>query len=156
MGAFLRLGQVEGRGKGKELTLAAGQYYHILGGHFVKMSGAQNGASLCASGTPTVAGWVISPKQDTGKDAYLTVSGDKGFLINGYEDVFAIRPDETFASMAASWVGYGMGMTLANATYATIQKAKLVAAGTASPLACVDVDVEQKILYVRIKTHQPA
>lgn len=156
MAAFLRLGYVEGRGKGKEVSLTADQYYNIRGGAFVKMPVTNNGASLCASGNNTVAGWLIPPKQDAGKAGYLTVSGDKGFLINGYEDVFAIRPDETFASMAASWISRGMGITLTNATYATIQRAKFVKGTTASPLACVDVDVEEKILYVRIKNHQPA
>lgn len=154
MGAFLRLGHVEGRGKGREVTLAPTQYYHFRGGHFVKMSGAQNGASLCASGTTLVAGWLITPKQDTGKAGYKTVSGDKGFLINGYEDVFAIRPNEGAASMAASWIGFGIGLVNSGATYATIQKVKF--GTTASPLSVVDVDVDNKVCFVRIKTHQPA
>jgi hypothetical protein len=154
-GAFLRMGLVEGRGKGREVDVAPSQYFHIRGGHFVKMSAAANGASLCASGDTTVAGWLITPKQAAGKSAYLSVSGDTGFLVNGYEDVFAIRPSEAFASMAASWVGKAMAIVNSGATYGIIQKAKY-GPGAATPLACVDVDVDNKILYVRIKSHQPS
>ena len=165
MGAFLRLGLVEGRGKGKEQAVAKDQYFHFRGGHFVYMSGAgavagnKRAASLCASGTDlSIAGWLVAPKQATGKNAYKSSSAgtDKGFLINGFEDVFAIRPSEGFASMAASWIGKGMGIVNAGATYGLMQKATHKAGATATPLACVDVDVDQKILYVRIKTHQPA
>ncbi len=112
MGAFLRLGLVEGRGKGKEQAVAKDQYFHFRGGHFVYMSGAgavaagKRGASLCASGVgdTAIAGWLVAPKQATGKNAFKSAAadGDKGFLINGFEDVFAIRPDEADASMAAS------------------------------------------------------
>lgn len=161
MGAFLRLGHVEGGGKGREVGIANAQYFHFRGGHFCRMSNAgDNGAnaSLCASGNKTVVGWLVAPKQAAGKKSYMSAANgvDKGFLIMGHDDVFAIRPDEGFASMAASWIGYGMGITLSNATYGTIQKAKYVKSTTASPLACVDVDVDRKILFVKIKSHQPA
>ena len=166
MGAFLRLGQVEGRGKGKEQYLAKNQYFHFRGGHFVYMSGAgavagnKRAASLCASGVgdTTIAGWLVAPRQDNGKTGFKVVNSgtDKGFLINGFEDVFAIRPDEVDASMAASWIGYGMGIKNTGATYNLIQRATYKKSTTATPLACVDVDVEHKILYVRIKNHQPA
>lgn len=161
MAAFLRLGLVEGPGKGREVGLAVSQYFHFRGGHFVRMSNAaDNGAnaSMCASGDNVVAGWIVAPKQDAGKNGFKSGANgvDKGYLINGHDDVFAIRPDETFASMAASWIGYGMGIINSGATYALTQKAKYVKSTTASPLACIDVDVEQKILFVKIKRHQPA
>lgn len=153
--AFLRIGHVEGRGKGREVTVAPSQYFHFRGGHFVKMSGLpSNGASLCASGDSLIMGWLVAPKQATGKKSYLSSSGDKGFVINGYDDVFAIRPNEGAASMAASWIGKGIGIVNSGATYALEQKVKY--GTTASPLSIVDVDVDKKICFVRIKTHQPA
>ena len=164
MGAFLRLGLVEGRGKGKEQPIAKNQYFHFRGGHFVYLSGAgavaggKRGASLCASGVGdnTIAGWLIAPKQDNGKTGLKATTGtEKAFLVNGYEDVFAIRPAEGFASMAASWIGFGMGIKNSGATYNLVQKATFKKSTTATPLACVDVDVDNKILYVRIKSHQP-
>lgn len=165
MGAFLRLGQVEGPGKGKEQYLAKNQYFHFRGGHFVYMSGAgvvaagKRSASLCASGVgdAAIAGWLVGVKQDQGKTGFKVDNHttDKGFLINGHDDVFAIRPDEADASMAASWIGVGMGIKESGATYNLIQKATYKKATNATSLACVDVDVEQKILYVKIKNHQP-
>lgn len=157
MGAFLKLGHVEGKGKGREVPIAASQYFHFRGGRFVYLSGGEGNASLCASGTANTAGWLVGFKQDSGKAGFKSGgnSVDKGFLINGYDDVFAIRPNEAFASMAASWVGKGMCIVNTGATYGLIQKAKFGAGSTASQLACVDVDVANKILFVKIKNHQP-
>lgn len=165
MGAFLRLGHVEGPGKGKEQYLAKNQYFHFRGGHFVYMSGAgavaagKRSASLCASGFDSaIAGWLVGIKQDAGKTGYKVTSHstDKGFLISGHDDIFAIRPDEADASMAASWIGVGMGIKNAGATYGLIQKATYKKSTNATSLACVDVDVDNKILYVKIKRSQPA
>ena len=160
MAAFLRLGLVEGRGKGREVGMSKDMYLNYRGGHFVRMSAvAGNGANatLCASGDLVVAGWLTAPKQATGKAAFKSGANgtDKGYLVNGYEDVFAIRPSEAFASMAASWIGNGMAIVNSGATYGILQKAKY-GPGAATPLACVDVDVDNKILFVRIKRHQPA
>ncbi len=164
MGAFLRLGLTEGRGKGREVTIAKDQYFHFRGGHFVYLAvgaGKANtrSASLCASGLDSaIAGWLTAPRQDTGKTGFKSggAGADSGFLVNGHDDVFAIRPDEADASMAASWIGYGMGIKNAGATYALIQKACYKKSTNATSLACVDVDVDNKILFVKIKKHQPS
>jgi hypothetical protein len=41
MGAFLRLGLTEGRGKGREVYIAKDQYFHFRGGHFVPLARVQ-------------------------------------------------------------------------------------------------------------------
>jgi hypothetical protein len=115
-----------------------------------------NRASLCASGNLNVIGWLTAPKQDAGKVGFKSGGNgvDKGYVVMGHDDVFAIRPSEAFASMAASWIGKGMAIVNSGATYAIEQKAKY-GPGAATPLACVDVDVDNKILFVKIKRHQP-
>lgn len=155
-GALIRLGHVEGNGKGREIGIANSQYFHLRGGHFVFQSPAGgNRASLCASGAKRVLGWLVAPKQDAGKAGFKSAGNgvDKGFVIMGYDDVFAIRPNEGAASMAASWVGKGIGIVNTGATYGIIQKVKF--GSTASPLAVVDVDTTNKICFVKIKAHQP-
>jgi hypothetical protein len=151
--ADIRRGHVEGPGKGREIPVMASQYFHIRGGHFVKLR--EGNATLCASGDAIVAGWAVTPKQDTGKSAWKSGGKevDKVFVIYGLEDVFSIPVNEKSASLAASWIGQGAGLLNTGATYAITQKALIGGAVTASPLSIVGVDtsVNPKVAYVKIK-----
>lgn len=154
--AEIRMGWRDGPGKGREYPVAKNQYFHRRGGHFVYL---QNGnASLCASvgiSDAKVMGWLESPKDDAGKNAYKsssTTGKDKCFVITGLENTFCIPADEAAASVGATYIGWGAGL-IANraATYGILQKAKVGCKATASPLTVVDYDKDNRLLYVKIK-----
>jgi len=150
--AELRMGLREGTGKGKEYELSPTQYYHRRGGHFVQVA---NGlASLCASGFCTqVMGWVETPKDTSGKDSWVSSSGDKCFVTYCGDNVFVMPVNEGNASLSTSYIGKGAGIVNTGATHAMIQKAKLGAV-TASPLSIVDVDTTTsgaRLVFVKVK-----
>jgi len=147
----LRMGLREGTGKGKEYSVSPNAYFHRRGGHFVFMHLGL--ASLCGTANNgKVAGWLESPKDTAGKDSWKSVSGDKAFVIYCADNVFCMPVDETIASLAASWLYRGSGLVETGATHAMIQYAKLGVKGTiASPLSIVDVDVTNKLVYVKVK-----
>jgi hypothetical protein len=153
----VRYGLVEGDGKGREVRLAPNQYFHRKGGHFVQLRNNVKGAlaSLCASGIGRVFGWVESPKQAEGYDAWLgsaTAATDKLFCIYADPDnVFEIPAKEIKASVNASCIGKGAGLCLVGSTYTLIQKAQVGGAVTASPVFVVDFDKDKRTLFVKVK-----
>lgn len=154
----LRYGLVEGKGKGREVRLAPNQYFHRKGGHFVQLRNSVIGAiaSLCASGINRVYGWVESPKQADGYDAWkgsATAGNDNLFCI--YADpnnVFELPANEAAASMTASWIGKGAALMLSGSTYTTVQKARTGGGSmTASPVFVVDINKANNTVLVKVK-----
>ena len=145
----IRYGLVEGPGKGKELPTAASQSFARRGGKFCYL--VAGNVTLCATGSNRVSGWAETPKDAAGLNYWTSSSvaeTDKVFVINGDpSNLFEVPVDEANASLAASWVGKGVGLVVT----ATTQKAKLGSA-TASPLSIVDVDTDNKTVRVRVKT----
>lgn len=152
MATSVRYGHCEGPGKGREYPTAANQYFHNLGGHFVKLVAGD--VTLCASGDTGIAGWAVTPKHDSGKHAWKSSASDSVFVIYGLEDVFEMPVDETAASLAVSFIGHGAGIANSGATYALKQKAKISVSATpltATPLSIVDVDTDAKTVFVKVK-----
>ena len=149
----VRYGLVEGSGKGREVWLAPNQYFHRQGGHFVELRPGGM-ATLCASGVAPVFGWVESPKQADGYEAWkgsATARADKLFCIYADPDnVFEISADEAGASLNATWLGRGVGLKLSGSTYTIVQKAKR-ATKVASSLIVVDYDKDAKTVFVKVK-----
>lgn len=150
----VRYGLVEGSGKGREVWLAPNQYFHRQGGHFVELRPGGL-ATLCASGNGKVFGWIESPKQAEGYEAWkgsATARADKLFCVYADPDnVFEIGADEAGASVNATWIGRGCGLKLSGSTYTTVQKAKRATSVTASPVFVVDFDKTKKTVYVKVK-----
>ena len=151
----VRFGLVEGSGKGREVALAPNQYLHRAGGHFVRLR--PNGmATLCASttGDVNVYGWVESPKQADGYEAWKgssTAKADSAFCYYADPDnVFEIPADEAGASVNATWLGRGVGLKLSGSTYTIKQKAKR-ATKVASTLIVVGFDKAAKTVLVKVK-----
>lgn len=147
----LRYGHREGPGKGREVPIMANQYFHRLGGHFVKLR--EGNATLCATGDAVVAGWAVTPKQDDARESWAGGGKevDSVFVIYGLEDVFELPVLEKNASLAASWIGQGAALVTSGATYAMKQYAKIGGSVTASPVSIVDVDTTAKTVFVKIK-----
>jgi hypothetical protein len=151
--AEIRYGLREGPGKGREYPVAASQYMHRRGGHFVFLNGAGH-ASTCATGTAKVMGWAETPKDASGKNSWKsssTAGADKVFIITGLENAFEIPADEAKASVNATRIGKGAKIIESGATYAKIQKAKSGCGDAASPLSIVDFDSTNKTYFVKIK-----
>jgi hypothetical protein len=152
--AEIRMDFREGLGKGREYPATADMYVARRGGKFCKMS-AQGLATLCATGDSVVAGWMVTPKDAAGKNAWKsssTAGADKVFVIYGLDDVYELPVDGANASIAASYVGMGAAIVNSGATYALVQKAKIGGSITSSPLTIVDVDTTNKTAFVKIKT----
>lgn len=153
--AEIRYGHREGPGKGKEYKVAADQYFHRRGGHFCWINAA--GEVCVASAVNTASnlmGWAVVPKDAAGKDSWKSSStggADKVFVITGLENKFEIPNDDTVASVSATLVGKGAGITDANATYTMIQKAAYYATAASCNLVIHDFDATNKTLLVSIR-----
>ena len=145
--ARIRYGHVEGPGKGREYPIAADQYIARRGGKFVYLSGGN--VTLCGSSNDPF-GWVESSKDDSGKNAWKSESGDDVFVITGLEDVFEMPVDESGASLAASQIGLVFKFTQTGATYALVQKAVVDNSTSTKGVKVVDVDTDQKIVQVKM------
>jgi len=112
----IKYGIREGKGHGKEVPVAASQYFHRLGGGFVHLvSGA---VTLSASGTANIAGYVGAPKHVEGTDSWVsnsTAKKDKVFVMTGLKDVFEIPYWGHSASPNATLVGRNIGMFVCKA-----------------------------------------
>ena len=150
--AEIRYGHRNGPGKGREYPVAASQYFGRRGGKFAYLSSGN--LTACASACAVIAGWVETPKDASGYNAWKsssTAGKDKVFLISGLEDVFELHANEKTASLAVTFIGRGTDLCEggANATYLTSQEAWIGA--SASPLSIVDVDLTNRTVFVRIK-----
>ena len=160
----LSYGHREGPGKGRETGVAANQYFHRRGGHFVYIDSSGD-ANLCGSldaagyntetSASTVYGWLVTPKDTSGYNSWKsssTAGNDSAFVIYGLDDVFELpvgAADTTTASL--SYVGLGACIDLAgsDATYNRIQYALYKATAASTCLTIVDVGATS--VYVKIK-----
>lgn len=146
----LRYTLVEGRGRGREYPVATNQYFARRGGKFV-YSNAGN-MTLCGSAN-SVFGWCESSKDDAGKNAVKSLSGDENFVYYADDDnVFEIPAWQGGASLAASQIGLSFKLITKGATYAQVQYAR-VANTTASPLNVVGIDTTNNTVRVKIEPH---
>jgi hypothetical protein len=148
--AEIRYGWREGSGKGKEYPMADAQYIARRGGKFVYLNAVGN-ATLCTSGSTKVFGWVETEKDDPGKNAWKSSTGDKEFIMYDLDAVFEMPALQTSASLAASWCGKGAAIETTGATYDMVQGAR-VGGGVASPLSVVDVDTTNNTVFVKVKS----
>lgn len=147
MTSRVRMGHVEGPGKGREYPMAADQYIARRGGKFVYLSGGE--VTLCASNIDPI-GWVVSSKDDSGKSAWKSVSGDYNFVIDGLNDVFEMPVADAVASLAASQIGLVFKVDQVGATYAMVQKAIVSNSTDTVGVKVVDVDTDEKIVQVKM------
>lgn len=151
--AEIRYGWREGPGKGREYPVAASQYMHRLGGHFVALDSSGN-ATMAATGDTSVMGWAECPKDADGHNSWKsssTAGSDKVFVVTGLENVFEIPADETKASVNSTQIGAGAKIVQSGATYSRKQYAKSGCGDAASPLSIVDIDSTNKTYFVKIK-----
>lgn len=161
----IKYGIREGKGHGKEVPVAASQYFHRLGGGFVYLS--SGAVTHAASGTGNIAGYVDCPKHVAGTDSWVsssTAKKDKLFVMTGLKDVFEIPYWGHTASPNATLVGRNIGVftckanmgatesnlvTVSNQTATTRQLGRKVVK-LASPLTVVDFDRVHKTVFVKI------
>jgi len=155
----------EGPGKGREIGIAASQYFHRRGGHFVYIDSSGD-VNLCGSVNVTVGyslntaassvyGWLETPKDTDGYNSWKssgTAGNDKAFVIYGLEDVFEIpAADTTTASL--SYIGRHAAINLSGAdgTYNRTQTAKYYGTAASTCLEIVDADEANQTVFVKIK-----
>jgi hypothetical protein len=149
----IRYGWREGVGKGKEYPVAADQYFHRRGGHFVFDDDAGN-MTLATSNSATagLVGWLQCPKDTAGYNSWKsssTAKGDSCFVITGLENKFEIPCNATTA--VASYVGKGAQIVTTGTTYDMIQQAVYNATPANCNLIIHDVDKTNKTALVSIK-----
>ena len=138
---------VEGTGRGREYPMTDSQYFARRGGKFVKLSA---GAVSLVGSTDEIFGWCETAKDDTGKNAWMSVSGDTGFVYYADpENVFELPVNELSASLAASQIGLSFKCVTVGATYAMKQYALVSNTATAG-LNVVDVDTTNKTVRVKV------
>jgi len=154
--AEIRMDFREGLGKGREYPVTGDIYVARRGGKFCKISSATGYATLCATGDAIVAGWMATPKDAAGKNAWKsssTTGSDRVFVSYGIDDVYEMPAATSVgATFSASYVGRGAAIITTGATYAMVQKARMGGTVTSSPLTIVDVDTTNTTVFVKIKT----
>jgi hypothetical protein len=151
MSSNIRYGHVAGEGRGREYRVAADQYVSRKGGKFVQLVAGYS--TLCATGGTQIMGWMETPKDAEGYNAWkssATAGTEKLFVIEAGGNVFELPVDEKNASITATYIGAGAGIVNSGTTYTLIQKAKLGAV-TASPLTIVDFDKTNHTVRVKVK-----
>lgn len=151
--AELRYGLREGMGKGKEYPVAASQYFHRRGGHFVGLNAAGD-AVICSRSASQVLGWLQAPKDTSGYNTWLsnaTAKTDDCFVITGLDNVFEVPWDQTVASLTATHMGRGCMATLTAATYTQVQKVQYYATAASTLFSVVGMDLTNKTVLVAMR-----
>lgn len=163
--AEIRYGHREGPGKGKEIDVAADQYFHNRGGHFVYVNSSGD-CTLCATvtGAPSgdtaassVFGWLVSPKQADGYNSWkssATAGADKCFVIFADpNNIFELPADSTTTASLSNIGGGAALIGTGDAAYTRIQQAKYYGTAASCSLMIVDVnpDSTNPTVYVKIK-----
>lgn len=154
--AEIRYGLVEGGGKGKEVPLAATQYFHRRGGKFVTLNTAGN-AEAVTTGT-VVAGWLEVPKHTSGQDTWVssgTAKADHAFMIYADPDnVFELPASSTRTLSASALLGSARLVTT-GATTSIRQQAQWITTAasisTDAVLTIVDMDLTNNTVKVKVK-----
>lgn len=155
--AELAMGWREGPGKGKEYPVAASQYFHRRGGHFVYVDSSGN-VTLCrgydagdGAGTRRVFGWAEVPKDAAGKNSWkssTTAAADKVFVITGLDNRFEVPL--SVVPTATTLGKYGRVATYTTATYATRQRIQPTLTATLAEFIIYDVDISASTALVGV------
>ena len=149
--AEIRYGLVEGSGKGKEIPLAATQYFQRRGGKFVTILNGD--AQLVTLATTAIEGWLEAPKHDDGTDYWLSDSTrrvDKAFVIYADPDnVFELPASST---LTASALGEPAKIVTKGSTTSLVQMAQWDTSATAlnGGLTIVGVDLVNDTVKVKV------
>lgn len=148
--AEVRFGLVEGSGKGREVRLAATQYFKRRGGHFVNL---RNGdARLVTLATTAIEGWLETPKDADGQSHWVSgaARADKAFMIYADpENVFELPATST---LSASAVGEPAKIVTKGATTTLYQMAQWDTSATLvnEGLRIVAVDIANDTVKVKV------
>ena len=159
MADVLKYGWAYGGREGVEMPVSNDQYFHRLGGAFVCASGPE-GVKISTASTDTLLGWAEVPRADSpGLVDYWksssTAAKDKVYVITDPTAVFSMPVFENQASLNASLVGYFVAASAEGATTTLKQKCRGVPAAAANKqLEVVDVDITNKVVYVRMNPVQ--
>lgn len=152
-GPRLKMGFVEGNGRGREYPVAADQYFFRRGGHFVTIDTAGN-IVTATQNTFEALGWAETPKDTAGKDYWkssATAKTDSVSVVYGVDNRFEMPIETSTASANATIVGAmgNCGTVCSNST--NIQQ--FVKRGTAasSNLTVYDYDQDNQTVIVGIR-----
>lgn len=148
----LKYGYAYGGHTGVEIPVAASQYFHRQGGHFVIASANTGYAELAAITATKLFGWAEVPKDAAGYSAWkssTTAGDDKVFVITDPTAVYAM-PCQVDASVAQTLVGKAVDLSSAGSTYTLKQYVDGVPAVSTKVVVVEKVDVDNDIVYVRI------
>ena len=162
MADVLKYGWAYGGKQGVEMKAAKSQYFNRLGGAFVTASGATGVMKLTTASTNVIVGWAEVPRPGVAASDYWisssTVGKDKIHVITDPTAVFCMPVIETEASLTASLVGRFVAASAEGSTTTLKQKARCKATTTAAnqQFFVVDVDVDEKLMWVRVNPHHVA
>jgi len=162
MADVLKYGWAYGGKQGQEMKCAKTQYFNRLGGAFVTASGATGVLKFVTASTGVIAGWAEVPRASDAIYDYWTSSStvgkDKIHVITDPTAVYAMPCTETAASLTASLVGRFVAASLVGTGTSGIQKVVPRASTTAAnqQLFVVDVDMDERVIYVRVNPHHVA
>lgn len=137
--------------QGFQYPVAADQYFHRQGGHFVYADAAGN-LTICNSTTTTILGWAETPKDAAGYSAWkssATAKADSLFVITDPAALYAMPVTETGASLTASLVGDCADLVMSGSTY-TLKQVLLLGTHARDNIRIEAIDKVNKIAYVRI------
>lgn len=154
MAKHIRYGLAEGPGKGKEVPVAADQYFYRRGGHFVYINSAGHAAECNSTYYANIFGWAETPKDTSGKSAWkssATAAADKVFVITGEDNKFWMPINNADASAEATILGKSALIKNTGATYALIQKVSTCYNTAASGVLLIhDYDADHDLALVSI------
>ncbi len=163
MADVFKYGWAYGGKQGQEMPIGLNEQFDRKGGAFVSASamGTLTVMNLCTASTDIVVGWAEVPRGSTPglNDYWLSDTTDSGVdfvhVITDPTAVYAMPADNTLGSLTNRIL---VGQMTSILTLASIQYAVPVAAGALeeSQLFVVDVDVDEKIVYVRLHPYHHA
>lgn len=151
--AEIKMGIREGKGHGREYSVAASQYFQRRGGHLVTM--IDGAVTLAASKTALrgdgLLGWAQTPKDASGQNYWkssATAKDDKMFVVTDLDAVYEMPFNGHLASLNATLIGRGCDLVCTPLTSGN-QMARI--GKVASPIYIVDVDTDNLTVFVKIK-----
>jgi len=153
MSKDIKMGHAYGSGRGQELGVAANQYMHSRGGHFVYLDSA-GAVTMCASNSTEIFGWACAPKNADGYNSWKsssTAKADSVYVVSGLEDRFVMPLATSSASANATIVGKGCMTVETGSTYDKIQQAYYYSTAASNLLDVYDYDSTNQTVLVGIR-----
>ena len=151
--AEIRYGKREGPVGGKEYPVGASQRFQRRGGHFVtKVDGYIYLAASNMRGAGLL-GWAETPKDDSGYNYWQSSStrgADSVFVHTALDNVYELPWYGTRGASLVATTLLGRGCDLICTPLTTDYQAAMIGK-VASPIVIVDVDVDNKTVFVKIK-----